>query len=226
MSAPINVRRDKAVEVFVYTVTLALLVVVIIGSHLVVWDDMNQREVLRMRRAHKGTMPISYEGESNLNRLLPYNQKHAPQGSEGTPPQGYSDPYTQARQAGETAPYESMALSAAALCGLEDQGLAVFFAIISRESTWRMYDKQGHVLRSRSGALGLTQIKPATAREMGTSDPHTPWGNLLLGACYLRKQYDRFGTWERAVLAYRVGPKGVATAEARRYVDDVMEGAE
>ena len=115
-----------------------------------------------------------------------------------------------------------MATAAAALCGVPP---ALLHALIQRESSWRQWDRHGRVLRSTSGALGLTQIKASTAREVGPSDPHQPFGNLLLGSCYLRRQFDRFGTWERALLAYRLGPRGLSTREARAYVDDIMEGS-
>lgn len=118
--------------------------------------------------------------------------------------------------------FQSMATAAAALCGVPP---ALLHALVARESSWRQWDRHGRVLRSTSGALGLTQIKASTAREVGPSDPHQPFGNLLLGSCYLRRQFDRFGTWERALLAYRLGPRGLSTREARAYVSDIMEGS-
>ncbi len=44
---------------------------------------------------------------------------------------------------------------------------------------------------SRSGAQGLMQLMPPTAREMGLEDPFDPGDNIRAGTHYLRKQYDR-----------------------------------
>ena len=62
---------------------------------------------------------------------------------------------------------------------------------------------------SPKGAIGLTQLMPATAKSLGV-DPHEPEQNLIGGARYLRQQYERFGSWPLALAAYNAGPTRVA----------------
>jgi len=112
----------------------------------------------------------------------------------------------------------TLATNAADLCGVP---AALFHSLIERESSWRPS------VVSRSGAVGLAQVKPSTAREVSpTLDVSDPWQNLVAGACYLRRQFDRFGTWRAALHAYRLGPSAVVTRTAREYASDIMGGAQ
>ncbi|MFT4248159.1 MAG: lytic transglycosylase domain-containing protein [Pseudomonas sp.] len=62
---------------------------------------------------------------------------------------------------------------------------------------------------SPAGAIGLMQLMPQTARELGV-DPWNPEQNIRGGAAYLRQQLDRFGgDLERALAAYNAGPAQV-----------------
>lgn len=79
-------------------------------------------------------------------------------------------------------------------------------ALVWQESRWN----QAAV--SRAGAIGLAQLMPATARDLGV-DPHDPIQNLSGGARYLRQQLNRFdGDVEKALAAYNAGPGRVMTA--------------
>ncbi len=82
---------------------------------------------------------------------------------------------------------------------------------------------------SHAGALGLTQLMPATARGLGV-DPRDPLQNLDGGARYLRSQLQRFGSVDLALAAYNAGPGRVETAggmpdlvETQLYVLNVLE---
>lgn len=44
---------------------------------------------------------------------------------------------------------------------------------------------------SRAGAMGLMQLMPATAREMGVKDPFSPTQNITGGIKYLAQQYHK-----------------------------------
>lgn len=83
----------------------------------------------------------------------------------------------------------------------------IFFNLITTESNWDPF------ITSYRGAIGLTQLMPTTALELGVN----PWNarqNLEGGARYLRQQHDRFGSWRLALAAYNAGPETV-----KRYGD-------
>lgn len=61
---------------------------------------------------------------------------------------------------------------------------------------------------SPSGARGVMQLMPATARALGI-DIDDPEQNIEGGMRYLRRQYDRFGRWDLALAAYHSGPAAV-----------------
>ena len=83
---------------------------------------------------------------------------------------------------------------------------ALLEALVWQESRWR------HDAVSPKGALGLTQLMPATARELGV-DPLDPVANLEGGARYLRSLLDRFdGDLVKALAAYNAGPGRVERA--------------
>jgi soluble lytic murein transglycosylase-like protein len=60
--------------------------------------------------------------------------------------------------------------------------------------------------KSRAGAMGLTQLMPGTAREIGVKDPWDAAQNLDGGAYYLATQLKRFGRVDMAVASYNAGP--------------------
>ncbi|WP_449432839.1 transglycosylase SLT domain-containing protein [Pseudomonas putida] len=85
--------------------------------------------------------------------------------------------------------------------------------------------------RSAAGAVGLMQLMPDTAREMGVANALDPEDNVQGGARYLKQMLTLFDNdITLAVAAYNAGPDAVLRrgrivppfAETRRYVPNVL----
>jgi hypothetical protein len=81
---------------------------------------------------------------------------------------------------------------------------------------------------SHAGAIGLTQLMPATAAGLGV-EPTDPIANLNGGARYLADMLGEFGSLELGLAAYNAGPGAVRRAggipaipETQAYVPKVL----
>lgn len=84
---------------------------------------------------------------------------------------------------------------------------------------------------SRAGALGVMQLMPETARQLGVQNPHDVRQNVVGGTAYLRQQLERFGNnVPLALAAYNAGPGAVMKyggippyRETQNYVRQIMQ---
>jgi len=121
--------------------------------------------------------------------------------------------------------------------------IAKYDRIIKRAS--KQFDVDPHLIKaiikaessfepdaiSKSGAQGLMQLMPATARDMKVNDPFDPEQNILGGTKYFSLLLKRFKRNTRsAVAAYNVGATTVDKCngvppipQTKRFVERVME---
>jgi soluble lytic murein transglycosylase len=90
--------------------------------------------------------------------------------------------------------------------------------------------------RSDSGAVGLMQVLPETAKGIAArtggsafrvGDLRNPEINVRYGSWYLRHLLDKYGSEEKALAAYNGGQgnvdRGVVYSETEHYVERVLE---
>lgn len=81
-------------------------------------------------------------------------------------------------------------------------------------------------ISSPAGAIGLMQLMPGTAKELGVN-PFDPVQNIEGGTKYLAVQLHRFGSVQMALAAYNAGPANVFNfrfmyiAETQNYIRSV-----
>jgi tape measure domain-containing protein len=118
-------------------------------------------------------------------------------------------------------PFASLIEGAARQVGIDP---LLFAALVKKESSFHHMDPNNptQIHKSSAGAMGLSQLMPGTAKELGVN-PLNPTENLIGGATYLARMLERFnGNIELAISAYKAGPGNVRNGQlAKGTVKDV-----
>ena len=82
-------------------------------------------------------------------------------------------------------------------------------SLMRQESGGNLY-RNGRLITSSAGAMGLMQVMPGTYRELRArhnlgADPFEPRDNILAGVAYMREMYDMYGA-PGFLAAYNAGP--------------------
>lgn len=98
-------------------------------------------------------------------------------------------------------------------------------AVIARESRFNQYAV------SSSGAIGLGQLLPSTAKGLGVNNPYDIGENIMGTSRYIRSMLDRFKGYPDqlsfALAGYKEGPNAVKrnngySYSSKRYIEDIL----
>ncbi len=107
--------------------------------------------------------------------------------------------------------------------------------VMRQESGGRLYGRNGDLVTSGAGAMGLMQVMPGTYDELRArykelgDDPFDPHNNIMAGTAYIREMYDIYGA-PGFLAAYNAGPgrlddyltrNRTLPEETRRYVASI-----
>jgi hypothetical protein len=168
------------------------------GGNVTLPDDAEEDEKNLMSRLMAGISSLKQGVSDRIPSSMRTSMPDGPQKGD------YVSPPAERRARGNHK-YENMVAQEAERIGL-DPNIAVH----------ALYKETGNLknpesARSRAGALGVMQLMPKTAKELGV-DPLNPEENIRGGVMYLKKMYDKYQDPTLALAAYNAGPGRVDRA--------------
>lgn len=127
----------------------------------------------------------------------------------------------------QSGPLAPVVVEAARRVGVDPR---IALGVATQESGVRQNRADGSPMTSSSGALGVMQLMPGTAKGLGVN-PLNANENIRGGVQYLAQLYAKYKDWRLALAAYNSGPGNVDSAlrhhtqlspEVQKYVNDVM----
>jgi soluble lytic murein transglycosylase-like protein len=190
---------------------------VVISIALIIFGAASTRlahaQIFGMVGAGGATLLTNAPGQPGLSVIV---------AGDATPKHGGKQAEAASRREGATSRFAAVIAEASRTIGVEP---ALLQAVIRVESRYNPN------ALSKTGARGLMQLMPETARRFSDGDMFNPRDNVFAGARYLRFLLDRFDEdIELALAAYNAGENAVIRAgyrippfpETQAYVPAVM----
>jgi len=189
-------------------------------------------DLLRQDFRHRmiATMLDHIETDAPRSSRLPWQPLLPPGGGEG---ENMPSNYRQGRESSDAAnaAYAASATRTAALEAIIARAAQRFEVDPSLIRSVIKVESAGNAAAtSPKGAMGLMQLMPATASDLGVARPYDPEENIMGGTRYLKMLLNRYGgNLEKTLAAYNWGMGNLEKkpdrmpAETRSYVAQVLQ---